>query len=224
DQNWGLSVTVPVADRSHDHIHNHHGDQLDEKWEFRDLGDVRIVGRRQWILESNGSLGFAGVTFGTKLPSGHFDVTNREGDEAERSLQPGSGTTDLILGAYYSRVHAESGFSWFAQAQIQRPVAERQDYRPGSRLAVDLGLRKELNPRVGLMLQLNGLLAGRDRGDEAEAEDSGQRAVHLSPGISVSPVRGFQLYAFVQLPLHQKVNGVQLTAEQGFTAGVSYRF
>ncbi|MBL8447731.1 MAG: hypothetical protein JNJ44_10010, partial [Zoogloeaceae bacterium] len=46
DQNWGLSVTVPVADRSHDHIHNHHGDQLDEKWEFRDLGDVRIVGRR----------------------------------------------------------------------------------------------------------------------------------------------------------------------------------
>lgn len=224
DQDWGLSLTVPVADRSHDHVHNHHGHQLDEKWDFRDLGDVRIVGRRQWMLEGDASLGFAGVTFGAKLPTGPFDLKNGEGDEAERSLQPGSGTTDLLLGAYYSRVHPDLGLSWFAQAQVQRPMWERQDYRPGSRFSIDLGLRKEVTERVGLMLQLNGILAGRDQGAEAESEDSGQRALFISPGLSVSPARGLQLYGFVQLPLLQKVNGVQLTADKGLVVGGSYRF
>ena len=40
----------------------------------------------------------AGITFGLKLPTGKFDVANDRGDKAERSLQPGTGTTDLIVG------------------------------------------------------------------------------------------------------------------------------
>jgi hypothetical protein len=33
-----------------------------------------------------------------------------------------------------------------------------------------------------------------------------------------------QLYAFAQLPLYQYVNGVQLTANRAFVAGISTRF
>jgi hypothetical protein len=224
DDRWGLSVSVPVADREHFHIHNHHGDTLEDRWDFRRVGDVRVVGRHQWRLESTGSLGFAGVTFGVKLPTGPFDTANGEGDVAERSLQPGSGTTDAILGAFYSRVLPEKGFSWFAQAQVQRALKERDDYRPGSRLTVDLGGRFEATERLGLMLQLNAALTGRDRGDEAEPEESGGRFVFLSPGISYALAKGLQVYAFAQLPVLQKVNGVQLTAEHSLVGGMSLRF
>jgi outer membrane putative beta-barrel porin/alpha-amylase len=224
DQNWSVSAAVPFADRDHFHIHNHHGHQLEDKWDYRELGDVRVMGRRQWVMESNGSVGFAGLNFGVKLPTGKYDVKNDEGEEAERSLQPGSGTTDLILGASYSRVLPESGFSWFAQIQGQRATAEREDYRPGSRLTVDVGGRFEATDRLGLMLQLNAALVGRDQGDEAEPEDSGGRFVSISPGVSYAVAKGVQLYGFAQFPLFQKVNGVQLTAEQAFVGGVSVRF
>lgn len=224
DDAWSLSAAVPVVDRDHLHIHNHHGAQIEESWDFRRVGDVRLVGRRQWVMESAGSVSFAGMNFGVKLPTGRFDIKNREGEEAERSLQPGTGTTDLILGAFYSRVMPEQGLSWFAQIQGQRATKERDNFRPGSRLTVDLGGRYEATDRLGLMLQLNAALIGRDRGTEGEPEDSGGRFLFLSPGVSYAVAKGVQLYGFAQLPVYQKVNGVQLTAEKGFVGGVSVRF
>jgi hypothetical protein len=224
NQNWAVGASIPVVDRDHFHIHNHHGHQIEDKWDFRRLGDIRVVGRGQWALESTGGLDFVGVTFGVKLPTGRYDVKNGAGDEAERSLQPGSGTTDLILGAFYSQVYADQGLSWFAQAQVQRATAEREDFRPGSRLAVDVGGRYEATDRLGVMLQLNAAVTGRDRGDAAEPEDSGGRYVFLSPGVSYAVAKGMQLYGFVQLPVYQKVNGVQLTAEKALVAGASFRF
>lgn len=224
DEHWGVNVSVPVVDRDHLHIHNHHGAQLEETWDFRRLGDVRVVGRRQWALESSGSMGFIGVTFGVKLPTGRFNVVNGEGEEAERSLQPGSGTTDGILGVYYSRVLPESGWSWFAQAQVQRAFRERDDFRPGSRITMDLGGRWEATDRLGVLLQLNGALNGRDRGLEAEPEDAGGRSLFLSPGLTYALSKGVQVYGFAQFPLVQKVNGVQLTAERALVGGVSLRF
>ena len=65
---------------------------------------------------------------------------------------------------------------------------------------------------------------GRDSGAQAEPDDSGQRMVFVSPGISWNFAKSAQLYAFVQLPVYQSVNGVQLTADWSALAGVSWRF
>ena len=46
----------------------------------------------------------------------------------------------------------------------------------------------------------------------------------MSPGVSYSLSRGTQIYGFVQLPLYQHVNGVQLTANWSAAAGVHWRF
>ena len=224
NESWSVSASVPFVDREHFHIHNHHGHQLKDKWDFQELGDVRVVGRRQWVMESQGSAGFAGLSFGLKLPTGKYDVTNDEGDEAERSLQPGSGTTDLILGAFYTHVMPEQGLTLFGQIQGQRATAEREDYRPGTKLLMDLGGRYEATDKLGVLLQLNAALLGRDQGDEAEPEDSGGRYLFISPGVSYAVTKDIQFYGFAQFPLFQKVNGVQLTAEQAFVGGVSVRF
>ena len=48
--------------------------------------------------------------------------------------------------------------------------------------------------------------------------------VFVSPGLSWNFSRDAQLYGFVQLPIYQAVNGVQLTARWSALAGVSLRF
>ncbi len=78
--------------------------------------------------------------------------------------------------------------------------------------------------RVALLLQLNTHWKDRDSGANAEPEDTGGTFVHLSPGMSVALGDKTQLYGFVQLPLYQDVNGVQLVAEWSIAAGLSHRF
>jgi hypothetical protein len=166
----------------------------------------------------------AGALFGLKLPTGKSDVANDEGAEAERSLQPGTGTTDMFLGAYYQAQLPASGFSYFAQGVYAFPLNSHDDYKPGDRVNVDLGVRYELTQNLALLLQLNWLWRDRDSGEEAEPEDSGGHFVFISPGVSVMVSRNVQLFALVQLPIYQYVNGVQLTADWGATGGVGFRF
>jgi len=65
---------------------------------------------------------------------------------------------------------------------------------------------------------------GRDSGAEAEPEDSGGDFAFIGPGLSYSLGRDTQLYGFVQVPLYQYVNGVQLTADWSLVAGLATRF
>ena len=222
---WGVSATLPVIDRNHSHIHNHGGAQLLDQWSFTEAGDVRVLGRRQWRAESAEAqrLDFFGATFGLKLPTGKDDVRNPEGLLAERTLQPGSGTTDLLVGGYFRRV-LSSGSSWFADALIQAPFDEHENFKPGVRTSLDLGYRWETAERLGLMLQVNLLHRDRDSGTEAEPDNSGGRFVYVSPGLSYVLLERLQAYAFLQLPLYQHVNGVQLTADWALVTGLSVRF
>ena len=226
DANWGIAATIPVLDRDHAHIHNHRGAQIYDAWSFTRLGDVRVVGRRQWMTEDKEAarLAYYGLNLGLKLPTGDRDVTNSAGQTAERSLQPGTGTTDVIFGGYYSGVLPFKDSSWFAQALGQSALDSRDNYKPGKRYTLDLGYRYELNPSVGLMLQLNALYRGRDAGSEAEPDDTGGKFAYVSPGVSVAINKTLQIYGFVQLPIYQYVNGVQLVADWSALIGVSAKF
>jgi hypothetical protein len=223
---WGVAVTVPYVNRTHDHIHNHRGAPLPEHWDFRELGDVSVLGRRQWMSENpNGpTISFYGVNFGVKAPTGDFDVRNGEGALAERTLQPGTGTTDLLLGGFFSQVLPAHASSWFAQALLRTPLNSRDDYKPGRRISLDVGYRYEATDRLGLMLQLNALHRSRDKGAQAEPEDTGGKFVFVSPGVSYAFTKGLQGYAFFHKPVYQYVNGVQLTADWSAVAGVTLKF
>jgi hypothetical protein len=100
----------------------------------------------------------------------------------------------------------------------------RDHFKPGNRVSLDLGLRRAASDRWSYHLQLNAEHKERDRGNEAEPEDSGGQFVFLSPGASYALTRNLQLYGFIQLPVYQYVDGVQLTAEWAAVAGLSSRF
>ena len=64
------------------------------------IGDVRVVGRYLGLTADHS----IGVQLGFKLPTGSFNnnfiAGPQEGEPLDRGLQPGTGTTDLIVGAF----------------------------------------------------------------------------------------------------------------------------
>lgn len=219
---WGVSASLPLVSRYHTHIHHHGGGNLLEQWDFTEIGDVQVMGRYQFQNWNHPYV--FGLYFGAKLPTGKFDIENHNGDRAERSLQPGTGTTDALLGFYARKNLLQYHSSLFVQAIAQLPLYERAEFRPGEKLSVDLGYRYNMTPRLSLMLQLNGQYKTRDNGLNAEPEDSGSHTLSLSPGISYGITKAVQLYGFVQKPLYQHVNGVQLTPDWSAITGVSLHF
>lgn len=221
---WSVGLTLPVVDRSHTHIHNHHHEgellHLDEHWDFTEIGDVRLQARRDLLLDHHQR---AGVSFGVKFPTGATDVENDEGDAAERSLQPGSGTTDLLLGAYWRR-RLESGAAVSVSGSLQLSGREHEGFRPGHRYQLDLAYQHPLSAHLALPVQLNLLVKERDKGEEAEPEESGLTSLALSPGLVFDAGGGLRLYGFYQRPLYQHVNGVQLTAHWSAVVGATYSF
>ncbi len=196
-----------------------HGAEV-ERWDYSGLGDVRIVGRMQFPLVG----GAAGLRMGLKLPTGATDKRNDAGERAERALQPGTGSTDVIIGAFVNgRAFADS-LGWFAEAQYQTSIRHDRDYDPGPEAVLTGGVRYAFNQTASGLLQLNLRFKGRDRGAAADQQNSGGRFMFLSPGLSVSIGHDLQMYAFVQVPLYQRVYGVQLSADPAFVLGASYRF
>jgi hypothetical protein len=222
DANWGLSVTLPIVDRAHDHIHRHGGALLPESWDFTGLGDLRLLGRYQ--VPGNGPATSYGIMAGVKLPTGDFTRRNDEGARAERTLQPGTGTTDALLGAFFHDTLPIPDSAWFAQLLGQVPFNERQGFRPGYQLHLDLGYTYQPLPDLALLLQLNATRKGRDSGPEAEFADSGSWTLALSPGLSYAVLDNVSLYGFLQVPIYQYVSGVQLVADWGALVGISTRF
>ena len=226
NENWGITAVVPIVDRSHEHIHNHRGEKLLETWSFTQLGDLRVQGRYQTYFGevTADRAGFAGATFGLVLPTGAIDITNGEGVVAERSLQPGTGTTQLTFTAYYRQALPIYNSSWYAQVGAQLPLNYASGYKPGNAFAVDVGYRYDVNDNLGLNLQLNYVYKNRDKGAEAEPEDSGGQSLSIAPGVTYSITPAVQVYAFVAAPLYRYVNGVQLTANWSAAGGVSMQF
>ena len=117
-----------------------------------------------------------------------------------------------------------SNSSWFVQGLFQAPLNNSEDYRPGTRTTLDVGYRYEATDKIGFMIQLNALHRGRDSGRQAEPEDTGGNFLFVSPGISYAVTRATQIYGFIQKPVYQRVNGVQLTADWSAVVGVTARF
>lgn len=148
-------------------------------------------------------------------------MRNSDGRVAERTLQPGAGSTDLIAGGFISGHLANT--DWHAQVRWQHAVLERQDYRPGDQIGLDAGISYPLGS-VQALAQVNLLWRGHDRGANAEPDGSGGKYIFFSPGVAWSIGKDMQLYGLVQLPLYQHVRGTQLTADWASTVGVSIRF
>jgi Putative MetA-pathway of phenol degradation len=223
NQDWGVTFRVPFVNRSHNHIFNADNgaggiNPEVERWSFSGIGDVQALARYNFFSDGMSN---AGVRFGVKLPTGSINKANSE-EKAERTLQPGSGSVDTLLGAYYNQHHGSLG--WFVQAMWQQPVNDRDDFKPGTKLGMDAGLNYSVTPDLNLMLQTNVQYKGKDSGANAEPKDSGGYSLSISPGLSYKTTESSQVYGFVQKPIYQYVNGFQLTSDWSVAVGLTTHF
>lgn len=222
NENWGVSAAIPFIDRNHQHAEA--GQPV--TWSFRQVGDARITARYQTGLQDkkDGGAVVVGAHVGIKLATGKFDIANLTGTKAERSLQPGTGTNDLLASVYYRRVLSDIATTWFVQANLEAPLQERDGFKPGRKIGVDLGIRTLWTSSLSPMLQLNFQHRASDSGIYAEPTDSGGRSLSISPGLSYKITPQTHAYGFVQVPVYQQVTGQQLSPKWAATVGIQSHF
>ena len=219
DKDWSVSLRIPVVKR--DHVHDLTDEQTGqatarEQWRFTKLGDVQAIARRQFVADDGAtSYAFFG---GLKLPTGSIKVVNGNSIRAERALQPGSGTTDLLLGGA-ARTAVGAADALIGQASISQALNSREDFKPGRRAEISTGWSHAFTHDLGAVLQLNLRHRARDSGAQAEPDNSGSTTLDLSPGITIGVASTSTVYAYVQLPLYQKVNGIQLVPRSALALG-----
>jgi hypothetical protein len=216
---WSLSLRVPVSRRDHLHdVYDVDTQQIvgPERWKYTKLGDVELQARRQWATA--GTAAAFAVFGGLKLPTGSKSVTNADGARAERTLQPGTGTTDLIVGAATRRA-AGMHDAVIGQASVTTALNKSEDFRPGARVEVSAGWSHAFSPSLGTVLQLNLRYREHDSGAQAEPANSGFTTLAVSPGITLGAGAASTLYVYLQLPVYQKVRGIQLVPRGALALG-----
>lgn len=218
---WSLRVELPYFNRFHTTIAEDEEDISTSH--SRHIGDVRVMARYQGFSPD---LGW-GIQFGLKVPTGRTDDVFIAGPEmgelVDRGLQTGTGTTDAIIGVYnFGNLGSRIGY--FAQANFQKALNSHDEFKPSDGLNLNAGMRYLHAGRWTPQLQLNLRWEGRESGAEADHDNSGATLIYVSPGTSVELSSHLQAYAFLQIPIYQRVNGLQLLPLRFFTLGARYQF
>jgi len=231
--NWGVSLVLPYIVRDHatlgtasDGITPGAGGASYYS-STSSVGDVRVIGRWNGFTPHHDY----GVLFGLKLPTGDFKLYGTSTDPAnpgapqpiDRGLQPGTGTVDAIVGAYHFDLLSQN-WGYFAQGLYQRALDYREGYQPGDSLNLNVGVRYMAFSSITPQLQVNFLAKQRDRGANADQVSTGGTVAYLSPGVIAPITKDTSAYAFVQLPMYQNLNGVQLAPRFILSAGLRFVF
>ena len=248
---WNLNLLIPYLIRTHSSYTDTTSAPFDNSQlnpanlsssRSASLGDVRLIGSYQgWLPTHN-----LGLQLGVKLPTGRYGGPNAAGTGTvgnhpvyfsggpsagqllDTSLQPGTGSTDVIVGAYYYQAVSQD-FDAFINGQFQAAVMYKLDragenFRPGNLATMSFGLRYEASPKIMPQLQVNLTRKSHDQGALADSEDSAGTVAYLSPGLTMSLRPDLQVYGFVQLPVYSRLQGYQLFPHWTASAGVSHAF
>lgn len=249
--NEAFNLQIPYIDRSHTTYGQATPDQLTPDQlsgaTVTGLGDIKFITSYQGFLPTHNF----GVQLGVKLPTGNYGGPNAAGTGTvgrnptafstgpaaqlpspgnllDTSLQAGTGSTDLIIGAYYYQAVSQD-FDAFVNGQFQAAVAHKldtpgADFRPGNLATVSFGLRDAAHPSWVPQLQANITYKAHDQGALADTTDTAGTVAYLSPGITVTVAKAWQTYGFVQVPVYSNLNGYQLFPRWTATVGLSYGF
>ena len=187
---------------------------VNTRMEVVGLGDVSVSTRFAWSDYV--------VTAGVKLPTGADDLAL---NVSRRYLQPGTGSTDVILGL--RRDYAAQGDrpQCFWQLGAQGAVAHDANFRPGMTLTGTAGVRYQLASPLAFSLQATALRQFRDKntmaaaGYTAYAEDLETAAfsTHLAAGLTYRLAANTSAYLYYSRSLNtvnlaDKPSGAEVNA------------
>ncbi len=230
---WGVSVAVPFINRTHSTLGvGGDGSSPDPTTGYDSsasgMGDLRVIGRYYgFSAERN-----FGILLGLKLPTGNTSQTSVAADgsspvDVDPGLQLGTGTTDAIIGAYYFD-NLNENWDYHVQGQFQSALNSSNmaagSYRPGNSVNVTGGLRYHGFESFTPTMQLNVRHVNVDSGEAADTYATGGTLVYFTPGVIVPVTATLSVYSNLQIPVYQKVNGIQLAPISIFSIGARLAF
>lgn len=230
--NVSLSMDIPFVHREHSHIG--HEDSLStwEQWNFSGIGDLRISAEYAFMVPSDEFSPFLAAVVVIKLPTGLTGLKNAAGEEAEVTLQPGTGSTDGIVALNYRQSVASvptlsgsyGGLPLLVGASFQFNGKGTYDYRFGNTLLAHLGTAYQFETRGNFLFQINARFQEySDVGHTDEPrENTGGTWIYASPGLNIQLSDALTATGYVQFPLYQNVHGIQQTAKYNLSFSLSY--
>ncbi len=227
---WSVSAALPYVGRYHEHVHNEPGLPPErQRWAFDGPGDAELLATHTIALSREGGRPLR-LTAGIKIPTGKTHVEEFAGEEPEPPARPGNGAWTAILGAGTEwRITTRMPGGSFGSMPIRFSITGRaggrgtERYRVGSELQTNLGAGYPLTRGIEFLLSGDVRIRAKDDpGDtDAEAGHTGGTWVYASPGLRVVGAGRTAISAVVQVPIYQRVNGINIVSKANLYLGVS---
>ena len=226
NRDWGVMVRVPTVNRS---LTTDTGppDGI-QTFNSKDIGDVEVMGMYTGFFKDLST----GIMFGVKLPTGTYTAPG-----FDRDTQIGSGSTDLLLGAFHrGLLSGDNAWQYFSQIVWRQPFLFKsaadetgvwQSYYPGMQVDGSAGIvYNNLYRVLGLdkitpLAQVIVSHRNADSGSGADPFNSGFDRVLLSPGIEFTKVvdeahnRVVKVYADIEFTAYYRANAANNAGTEG---------
>ena len=233
NRDWGVMVRIPTANRT---LTTDTGAFAGvTSFNSKSIGDIEIMGMYTGFFKDMST----GIIFGVKLPSGTFTAPG-----FDRDNQIGTGSTDLLLGAFHrGLLTGDNAWQYFTQVMLRRPFLYQsaadpqgffdgspgvvQTYLPGYQVDGSFGIvYNNLYHVLGLdkitpLAQVIVSDRTHDTGTGSDPYNSGFDRVMLSPGVEFTKVvdeqnnRVIKLYADVEFPIYYRANAANNAGTEG---------
>lgn len=199
------------------------------------LGDVALMGRYTFLKQENpGTTNIMAGVFGIKFPTGRTNVkTADSADYLDSHLQPGTGSTDFLLGLSFSHSLEQLSVS----ANLLGTITTKGKFGDmthefGNSLNYDVTGKYRAypeafsprKPQLFFALGINGEAREREKIAGYTDPDSGGNTVYLAPGVQVSLAPHWVIEISYQHAIHHNLNGTQLGETYKSIGGVTYLF
>jgi hypothetical protein len=234
NRDWGVMVRIPTVNRTLTTDTQNPAFGI-ASFNSKDIGDIEIMGTYTGFFKDMST----GIIFGVKLPSGTYNAPG-----IDRDTQIGSGSTDLLLGAFHrGMLSGDNAWQYFSQIMLRQPFLYQtaadpqgffdgnagvvQTYFPGRQIDGAAGiLYNNWYHVLGLdkitpLAQVIVSHRDNDAGTGADPFNSGFDRVMLSPGIEFTKVvdeannRVVKLYADVEVPVYYRANAANNAGTEG---------
>jgi hypothetical protein len=157
---------------------------------------------------------------------------NAEGEEAEVTIQPGTGSTDGYVALNYHQAivtvptvdGSYGAMPLILGASYTFNGSGSYGYRFGNSVLAHIDTEYRVAKGGSILLPVNGRFQDyADVGTTAEPrENTGGTWVYVSPGLNILLNDALDGTVYVQLPVYQNVHGLQQTAKYNLSFDLSY--
>ncbi len=196
----------------------------------RGVGDITVLAKyRLFKTDTRNTSRQLAVQAGLKLPTGSDDLADSEGVRFSQPLQLGSGSVDYEFALTGTEFRDRLVFTGDLGYSLK---TEANGFEFGDVIKYDAAVKFRVYPTqytdkypvkdLFVFLEVNGMVASRAKSGGRAITDSGGHQVFVAPGFQFFPLENVIWEAGVQLPIVNRLNGIQLGSRFRFRSGLRW--